>query len=77
MQSIKLQTGEELTVGTLVNAASTRAATVSRLAGIDLPIEARRRYTYIFSVDEPLPQDLPLTIDPSVSISAPMVQRTT
>ncbi|KAI9034849.1 NAD(P)/FAD-dependent oxidoreductase [Aspergillus affinis] len=49
----------------LVNAAGTRAATVSRLGEIDLPIEARRRYTYIFEVDEPLPQDLPLTIDPS------------
>ncbi|CAG8416436.1 unnamed protein product [Penicillium salamii] len=36
-----------------------------KLAGIDLSIEARRRYTYIFSVDDPLPQDLPLTIDPT------------
>ncbi|RSL98265.1 hypothetical protein CEP52_010424 [Fusarium oligoseptatum] len=65
VQSITLKTGEVITVGTVVNAAGTRAAQVSRLAGIDLPIEARRRYTYIFSVDEPLPQDLPLTIDPS------------
>ncbi|RAQ42163.1 fad oxidoreductase [Aspergillus flavus] len=62
---ITLKTGEKVTVSTLVNAAGTRAATVSQLAGIDLPIEARRRYTYIFSVDEPLPQDLPLTIDPT------------
>ena len=31
-----------------------RAAEISDLAGVDLPIEARRRYTYIFSVDEPL-----------------------
>ncbi|KAE8320162.1 FAD dependent oxidoreductase [Aspergillus transmontanensis] len=65
IRDITLKTGEKVTVGTLVNAAGTRAATVSRLAGIDLPIEARRRYTYIFSVDEPLPQDLPLTIDPT------------
>ncbi|KAI1070235.1 hypothetical protein LB507_010221 [Fusarium sp. FIESC RH6] len=63
--SITLKTGETITVGTVVNAAGTRAAQVSRLAGVDLPIEARRRYTYIFSVDEPLPQDLPLTIDPT------------
>ncbi|KAL4899475.1 hypothetical protein BDW74DRAFT_183731 [Aspergillus multicolor] len=63
---IKLQTGEQITIGTLVNAAGTRAATVSKLAGISgLPVEARRRYTYIFSVDECLPGDLPLTIDPS------------
>jgi glycine/D-amino acid oxidase-like deaminating enzyme len=65
VRSIKLQSGGQITVGTLVNAAGTRAAMVSRLAGIDLPIEARRRYTYIFSIDEPLPQDLPLTIDPT------------
>ena len=66
VRSIKLYSGEEITVGTLVNAAGTRAAAVSKMAGIpDLPVEARRRYTYIFSVDESLPQDLPLTIDPS------------
>ena len=29
------------------------------------PIQARRRYTYIFSVDSPLDEDLPLTIDPT------------
>ncbi|KAM0270397.1 hypothetical protein ACHAPA_003581 [Fusarium lateritium] len=63
--SITLKTGESISVGTVVDAAGTRAAQVSRLAGVDLPIEARRRYTYIFSVDEPLPQDLPLTIDPT------------
>lgn len=63
--SIILKTGEVVSVGTVVNAAGTRAAQVSQLAGIDLPIEARRRYTFIFSVDEPLPQDLPLTIDPT------------
>ncbi|PYH37588.1 NAD(P)/FAD-dependent oxidoreductase [Aspergillus neoniger CBS 115656] len=66
VRSIELRAGEQIVVGTLVNAAGTRAATVSNMAGIaDLPIEARRRYTYIFSVDESLTQDLPLTIDPS------------
>ncbi|TQV94812.1 fad oxidoreductase [Cordyceps javanica] len=65
IDSITLKTGEVIKVGTVVNAAGTRASQVSRLAGVDLPIEARRRYTFIFSVDEPLPQDLPLTIDPT------------
>lgn len=63
--SIALKTGEVVGVGTVVNAAGTRAAHVSRLAGVDLPVEARRRYTFIFSVDEPLDRDLPLTIDPT------------
>lgn len=65
ISSIMLRSGERITVNTVVNAAGTRAAQVSGLADIDLPIEARRRYTYIFEVDEPLPQDLPLTIDPT------------
>ncbi|KAF5981127.1 glycine d-amino acid oxidase (deaminating) [Fusarium coicis] len=63
--SVTLKTGESIRVGNVVNAAKNRVAEVSRLADIDLPIEARRRYTYIFSVDEPLSQDLPLTIDPT------------
>ncbi|KAJ5126393.1 FAD dependent oxidoreductase [Penicillium atrosanguineum] len=66
VESIKLRNGEKISVQNIVNAAGTRAAQVSTMAGInDLPIEARRRYTFIFSVDEPLPQDLPLTIDPT------------
>lgn len=65
IEAITLKSGVSVSAGKVVNAAGTRAAEVSRLIDIDLPIEARRRYTYIFSVDEPLQQDLPLTIDPS------------
>ena len=63
--AIHLGTGETITAGVVVDAAGTRAAQVARMAGVDLPIEARRRYTYIFSVDTPFDQDLPLTIDPT------------
>ena len=63
--SITLKTGEIITAGIIVDAAGTCAVQVSRRASVDLPDEARRRYTYIFSVDEPLGQDLPLTIDPT------------
>lgn len=35
------------------------------MAGISLPIEPRKRFTWIFSAERPLDQDLPLTIDPS------------
>ncbi|KAK7420233.1 hypothetical protein QQX98_002888 [Neonectria punicea] len=65
IKSVTLKTGEVIQIGTVVNAAGTRAAPVSRLAGVDLPVEGRRRYIYIFSVDEPLSQNLPLTIDPT------------
>ena len=35
------------------------------MAGLDLPIEPRKRYTFIFDAQSPLECDLPLTIDPS------------
>jgi glycine/D-amino acid oxidase-like deaminating enzyme len=37
----------------------------ARLAGLDLPVEPRKRYTFIFDAEQPLERDLPLTIDPS------------
>ncbi|KAJ5375739.1 hypothetical protein N7517_007745 [Penicillium concentricum] len=65
VSAITLHSGETISTNNVVNAAGTRAAQVAWMAGIQVPIEARRRYTYIFEVDEPLPEDLPLTIDPS------------
>ena len=35
------------------------------MAGISVPIEPRKRFTWVFSAETPLDQDLPLTIDPS------------
>ena len=35
------------------------------MAGINIPIEPRKRFTWIFSAEQPLDRDLPLTIDPS------------
>ncbi len=63
--SVSLASGEVISAGTVVNAAGTRAAAVATMAGFDLPVEPRRRYTYIFDAAEPLDRDLPLTIDPS------------
>lgn len=63
--SVTLGTGEVVSTGTVVNAAGTRADHVARMAGASVPVEARRRYTYIFSAEHPLDQDLPLTIDPT------------
>ena len=65
VSNITLRSGERIATENVVNAAGTRAAQVAKLAGIHVPIEARRRYTYIFEVDEPLAKDLPLTIDPT------------
>lgn len=65
IESVTLKSGEKIAVGQLVNASGTRGAVTAKMAGIDIPIEPRRRYTFIFDAAEPLDRDLPLTIDPS------------
>lgn len=62
---LTLKSGERITAGTVVNASGPRAAVTARMAGFELPVEPRRRYTFIFSAGTPLGQDLPLTIDPA------------
>jgi glycine/D-amino acid oxidase-like deaminating enzyme len=63
--SVSLATGEELSCGTVVNASGPRAVLTSRMAGIEIPVEPRKRYSYVFAAQQPLDRDLPLTIDPS------------
>ena len=63
--SITLKSGEVISCGQLVNAAGPRAAALARLAGIDVPVEPRKRFSWIFAAQKPLEVDLPLTIDPS------------
>ena len=65
VQSVRLATGEVISAGVVVNAAGPRAAVVANMAGIALPVEPRKRYTWIFTAEQPLDQPLPLTIDPS------------
>ncbi|MCH2076397.1 MAG: FAD-binding oxidoreductase [Rhodobacteraceae bacterium] len=62
---VELASGEEIACGQVLNAAGPRAATVASMVGIELPVEPRKRYTWIFSAEEPLDRELPLTIDPS------------
>ena len=63
--SVKLASGETVTGESFVNATGPRAAAVSKMAGIEIPVEPRKRYSWIFKAAKPLDQDLPLTIDPS------------
>ena len=62
---IMLKSGARIACGTVVNASGTRGALTARMAGLDIPVEPRKRYTYIFDAAHPLDQTLPLTIDPS------------
>ena len=65
IESVTLKTGEVVACGHLVNASGPRAAVTARMAGIDIPVEPRKRFTWIFAAEKPLDRDLPLTIDPS------------
>lgn len=63
--SVRLKSGAEVGCDWIVNASGPRAALTAAMAGIDLPVEPRKRYTFIFQAEVPLDRDLPLTVDPS------------
>ncbi|MEP0943497.1 MAG: FAD-binding oxidoreductase [Rhizobiaceae bacterium] len=65
VESVTLKSGEVVACGKVVNASGPRAVLTSRMAGIEIPVEPRKRYTFIFDAARPLDRDLPLTIDPS------------
>ena len=65
VESVTLATGEVIACGQLVNASGPRAARTAQMAGIDVPVEPRKRYSWVFKAEQPLDRDLPLTIDPS------------
>jgi len=62
---VTLGSGTTVSCGHVINAAGPRAAGVARMAGIELPVEPRKRFTWVFSAARPLDRVLPLTVDPS------------
>ena len=65
VDSVTLKSGDVIACGHVVNAAGPRAASLAQMAGIDVPVEPRKRYSWVFKAEHPLDRDLPLTIDPS------------
>ncbi|SLN67609.1 Sarcosine oxidase subunit beta [Roseovarius litorisediminis] len=65
VETVTLASGEVISCGQVVNCSGPRAARTSRMAGIDIPVEPRKRYTWVFSAEKPLDRELPLTVDPS------------
>lgn len=61
---VELSDGRALACGTVVNAAGPWAGRVAAMAGVSLPVEARRRTVFVFSSHRPNP-DAPLVIDTS------------
>ena len=65
IESVTLKSGDVIGCGHVVNASGPRASATARMAGLRVPVEPRKRYSWVFSAEQPLPVDLPLTIDPS------------
>ena len=62
---VTLASGRKIGCGWVVNASGTRGATTAAMAGIELPVEPRKRFTWVIQAERPLDRPLPLTIDPS------------
>ncbi|MFT6104930.1 MAG: glycine/D-amino acid oxidase-like deaminating enzyme [Paracoccaceae bacterium] len=65
IESVTLKSGQLIACGQVLNASGPRGARTAAMAGISLPVEPRKRYSWVFSAQRPLDRDLPLTIDPS------------
>jgi len=64
VRGVRLADGSELACGVLVNAAGPWARHVAAMAGVELPVEARRRSVFVFDARWQ-PPDFPLVIDTS------------
>jgi len=63
--SVTLASGEEISCGTVVNCSGPRASRTARMAGLEVPVEPRKRCLFIFDCADDLGQPMPLTIDTS------------
>ena len=63
--SIQLAGGASRPCGTVVDAAGPWAAEIAAMAGVELPVEARRRSVFVFDVERDAPTGAPLVIDTS------------
>ena len=62
---VELATGDRIGCDVVVNASGTRAAAIAAMAGATLPVEARKRYSFVFDAAEPIVGPFPLVIDPT------------
>lgn len=67
----RLATGQTVACGTLVNAAGPRARQVAAMAGLSIPVEPRKRHSFVFSSASPIPGRMPNVIDLSGAFVRP------
>ena len=65
IEEVTLKSGEKIKCGVVVNATGIRSNITANMVGVRLPIEPKKRYTFVFDSKNPLEKDLPLTIDPT------------
>ena len=65
IESVTLATGDTIACGTAINAAGTGATALCATAGIRLPVEPRKRCTFIFECQGDVPKRTPLSFDQS------------
>lgn len=61
---VELSTGETIRAGLVVNAAGPNGGRVAAMAGLELPVEPRKRSVFVFEARERY-DDMPLLVDPS------------
>ena len=61
--AVRLKTGERIACGQIVNAAGPRARTIANMAGLDIPVEPRKRHSFVFACATPVPGRMPNVID--------------
>ena len=63
--SVTTKSGQTISCGMLVNTSGTNGKRMARMAGLDIPVEPRRRSLFVVDCRDPLPGKVGLTIDPT------------
>lgn len=63
--SVTTKGGQVISCGTIVNTSGTNGKTMARMAGLDIPVEPRRRSLFVVDCRTPLGPGVGLTIDPT------------
>ncbi|MGD9511411.1 MAG: NAD(P)/FAD-dependent oxidoreductase [Geminicoccaceae bacterium] len=67
----RLSTGQRVACGTVVNAAGPRAQQVAAMVGLSIPVEPRKRHSFVFASATPIPGRMPNVIDLSGTFVRP------